>query len=221
MNTSEIRFKDLNIIHITKPNLKNSYISVNEDSKVVLKTSRVSQRYIEGLLNEKEIWIRKQLFKREQNPPIKVNLEDEVLLFGDIYSVDADEASELRILLNRLRKPTQKNILRCYDGYYKTYALSYLTSRVKHYSDIMNLDYEDIKLKKMRGRWGSCSSTRVITLNTQLMKLKKEQIDYVVVHELAHLVHMNHSKSFHSLVERYFPDSQKIRKELKNTQMPI
>jgi len=218
LNTNEISFKDLNIIHITKPSLKNSYISVNEDSKVVLKTSKVSRSYIENLLSEKESWIRKQLFKREQNPPIKINLEDEVLLFGDIYSVDADEASHLRTLLHRLRKPNQKNILRCYDDYYKTYGLSYLTSRVQYYSDMMNLDYKEIKLKKMRSRWGSCSSQKVITFNTQLMKLKKEQIDYVVVHELAHLVHMNHSKSFHSLVEKYFPNSQKVRKELKNRQ---
>jgi hypothetical protein len=219
LNTSEIKFKDLNILHITKASLKNSYISVNEDSKVILKTSKVSQSYIENLLNEKEIWIRKQLLKREQNPPIKINLEDEVLLFGDVYSVDADEASELRALLHRLRKPTQKNILRCYDDFYKMYALTYLTSRVKYYSEIMSLNYKEIKLKKMRSRWGSCSSTRVLTFNTQLMKLKKEQIDYVVVHELAHLVYMNHSKNFHALVQKYFTDAKRVTKELKNRQI--
>ena len=82
----------------------------------------------------------------------------------------------------------------------------------------MSLKYEEIKLKKMRSRWGSCSSQRVITLNTQLLKLKREQIDYVVVHELAHLVHMNHSKSFHSLVQKYIPDAMNIRREIKNRQ---
>lgn len=218
MNTNEISFKDLDVIHIEKPRLKNSYISVNEDSKVVLKTSRVSQSYIQNLLLEKESWIRKQLFRREQNPPLQISLEDEVLLFEEIYSVDADEATELRTLLNRLRKPNQKNILRCYDDFYKIFSQNYLTVRLEYYAQIMGLNYKEIKLKKMKSRWGSCSSDRVITFNTQLVKLKKEQIDYVVVHELAHLVHMNHSKSFHNLVDSYICDAKRVRKDIKNRQ---
>nr|WP_321265620.1 SprT family zinc-dependent metalloprotease [uncultured Sulfurimonas sp.] len=216
--TNEIKFKDFDVIHIIKPRLKNSYISVNEDLKIVLKTSKVSKFYIENLLIEKEQWIRKQLLKRKQNPPLQINLEDEVLLFGEIYSVDANEASELRTLLNALRKPYQKNILRCYDDFYKLYSKNYLTQRTQHYAKIMNLEYKDIKFKKMKSRWGSCSSDKILTFNTQLIKLKKEQIDYVVVHELSHLIHMNHSKNFHNLVERYLPDSKRVRKDIKNRQ---
>jgi predicted metal-dependent hydrolase len=218
LNTSEIVFKDLDIVHICKPSLKNSYISVNEDSKVILKTSKVSSLYINNLLLEKEDWIRKQLFKREQNPPVKINLEDEVLLFGELYSIDSDIALELRLLLNKLRKPTQKNVLRCYDDFYKIFSQSYLTSRTEYYAKIMNLNYKEIKLKKMRSRWGSCSSLKTITFNTNLVKLKKDHIDYVVVHELAHLVHMNHSKRFHTLVQSYFPNASRVRKEIRNRQ---
>ncbi len=208
----------MDIIHICKPHLKNSYISVNDDSKVVLKTSKVSRIYIEDLLNEKESWIRKQIIKRKDNPPIKINLEDEVLLFGMVYSVDTDEAQELRILLNRLRKPNQKNILRCYDDFYKMFSQRYLSSRTEYYSQIMGLNYKEIKLKKMRSRWGSCSSDKVITFNTGLVKLEKEQIDYVVIHELAHLIHMNHSKNFHALVQNYFPDAPRVKKNIRNRQ---
>jgi len=214
---NKIKFKDLSVLHICKPSLKNTYISVNRNSEVVLKTSKVSISYIEKLLNEKENWIRKQLLKREQNPYIKVSLEDEVLLFGEIYSIDTDEAKELRALLNRLRKPNEKNILKCYDNYYKIYAQQYLTSRLEYHSTLMNLNYKEIKYKKMRGRWGSCNLQRVITLNTQLLKLKKEHIDYVIVHELSHLIHMNHSRDFHSLVRKYIPDEKNIRKEIKSS----
>jgi predicted metal-dependent hydrolase len=218
LSTNEIIFKDLGIIHIIKPRLKNSYVRVNEDYKVVLTTSRVSKSYVEELLIEKENWIRKQILKRKQNPPVQINLEDEVLLFGEIYSVDADEASELRALLNRLRIINKKNILRCYDDFYKTFSQNYLSLRTQYYSQIMNLNYKEIKFKKMRSRWGSCNSDRVITFNTALIKLTKEQIDYVVVHELAHLVHMNHSKLFHNLVDSYFADSKRVTKEIKNRQ---
>ncbi len=174
--TSELKFKDFDVIHITKSRLKNSYISVNENSKVILKTSKVSQSYIENLLLEKENWIRKQLFKREQNPPLQINLEDEVLLFGEVYSIDTDEALELRTLLNRLRQTNEKNILRCYDDFYKIFSQNYLSVRTQHYAKIMGLSYKEIKLKKMRSRWGSCSSHRVITFNTQLVKLKKSRL---------------------------------------------
>ncbi|MFT7004442.1 MAG: putative metal-dependent hydrolase [Sulfurimonas sp.] len=218
LSTSEISFKDLDVIHICKPSLKNSYISVNEDSKVILKTSKVSRSYINNLLLEKEDWIRKQIFKREENPPVKINLEDEVLLFGELYSIDSDIALELRLLLNKLRKPSQKNIIRCYDDFYKIFSQSYLTSRTEYYAQVMNLNYKEIKLKKMRSRWGSCSSLKTITFNTNLVKLQKDQIDYVVVHELAHLVHMNHSKRFHTLVQNYFPDASRVRKEIRSRQ---
>ena len=80
----------------------------------------------------------------------------------------------------------------------------------------MGLDYSEIKYRKMKSRWGSCSSKRVLTFNTELIKINKELIDYVIVHELAHIKHMNHSKQFHALVEKYLPLSKRLRKELKN-----
>ncbi len=212
---NKIVFKDLEIEHICKPKLKNSYISVNKDAKVLLKTPKVSQNFIIELLTKKESWIRGHLFKISSAKPASVNLEDEVLLFGDVYSIDIQEAELLRESLSKLKVINQKNILQCYDNFYKFFAMEYLSPRVKHYAIVMNLEYKEIKFRKMRSRWGSCSSKRVITLNTELMKVKKELIDYVVVHELAHLVHMNHSKNFHTLVHNYIPNATLQRRELK------
>jgi predicted metal-dependent hydrolase len=83
----------------------------------------------------------------------------------------------------------------------------------------MSLDFNELKIKKMKSRWGSCSSSRIITLNSELLKLKEELIDYVVVHELSHLVHMNHSREFHALVERYLENSKRHRSELKKIRL--
>lgn len=213
---NKILFKEISIKHICKPTLKNTYISVSRNAEVILKTPKVSQSFIFNLLQEKENWIRKQLLKAERNPPKTVNLEDEILLFGEIYSIDIDEAQKLRELLQRIRVNTKENIIKCYDKFYKEFARIHLIPRVEYYSALMGLNYKDIKFKKMRSRWGSCSTDKIITFNTELIKVQKELIDYVVVHELAHLVHMNHSKSFHSLVDDYLPSSQALRKELKN-----
>ena len=219
---NEITFKDLKINYICKRTLKNSYISIkpyNENdcyyAKITLKTPKVSSKFITDLLIQKESWIRKQILKIEQNPPKKINIEDEVLLFGEIYSIDTEDAKELRDLLQKVKIDNPNNILKCYDDFYKIYAKKYLIPKVKYFSQIMNLNYKEIRFRKMKSRWGSCGSNRVITLNTELIKIKKELIDYVIVHELAHLVHMNHSRNFHNLVERYISDSKEIRKELK------
>ncbi len=212
---NEILFRDLRIEHICKPSLKNSYISVKHDAKIILKTPKVSSRYIQELLYEKESWIRKQLTKLEQNPPQKLNLEDEVLLFGEIYSIDSQETLELNNLLQKIKVGDSKKTSDAYNKFYKNLAKEYLTPRLQHHAKIMNLNYTEIKFRKMRSRWGSCSSNGVITLNTELIKIKKSLSEYVLVHELAHLVHMNHSKSFHNLVEKYLPNAKVFRKELK------
>ena len=216
---SEIIFKDLSVEHICKPRLKNSYISVNHELKVILKTPKVSKCYIENLLLGKEQWIRKQLLKLSQNIPEKINLEDELLLFGEVSSIDIDEAEYLRKKLDKLRKTTKVNILKCYDDFYKHYSSEYLTLRVEYFAHRMDLKFTTVKFRKMRSRWGSCSSTGILTFNTELLKVKKELIDYVVVHELAHLVHMNHSKDFHSLVNSYLPASKELRGELKRVSL--
>ena len=217
---SEIIFKDLSVEHICKPRLKNSYISVTHNMKVILKTPRVSKFFIENLLLDKEKWIRKQLLKLSKSTIKKINLEDELLLFGEVFSIDIEDATYLRQKLNRLRKNSQINILKCYDDFYKHYSSEYLTPRVEYFAHKMNLKFNTLKFRKMRSRWGSCSSKRVITLNSELIKVKKELIDYVIVHELAHLVHMNHSKDFHSLVELYLPLSKALRKELRGVSLP-
>lgn len=208
-------FKDLNILHVCNPKLKNSYISICKKGFIKLKTPRVSDRFIQNLLSKKELWIRKQLLHVSQNKPLHINLEDEVLLFGEVYSIDSDEAKELRCYLEKLKKPDEKNVIKCYDNFYKLYASQYIVPKVEQFSKLMNLDYEEIKFKKMRSRWGSCSSKRVITLNTQLIKIDKELIDYIIVHELAHLTHMNHSRKFHDLVDMYISNAKDLNKKLK------
>ena len=225
-STNEIRFKDLTIEHVCKTTLKHSYISIKARTtesfshpKILLKTPNVSKKFIFNLLEEKETWIRSKLAQTKQRKPQTVNLEDEVLLFGEIYSIDVGEAEKLRELLQKNKTNSEANILKCYDTFYKEFSKVHIIPKVEYFSKLMGLEYEEIKFKKMRSRWGSCSSKKIITLNTNLLKIPNEYIDYVVVHELAHLVHMNHSKNFHALVLKYIPHATKIRKNFKNLSM--
>jgi len=214
-----ITCKELHAELIYAPKLKHSYIRVNHDSSIVIKTPFKQECYAVDFFHEKELWVRKQLYKNSLNQQPQVNLEDEVLIFGEIYSVDSSEAEYLRAKLHRLRSCEPRKILAAYDDFYKHISQEYLLQRLQYFADMMCLDYKTLKFRKMKSRWGSCSSLKEITLNTQLMRVQKELIDYVIVHELAHIVHMNHSKQFHELVESYLPQSKMLRKKLKDIRL--
>ena len=86
---------------------------------------------------------------------------------------------------------------------------------VDKYSSLMNLFPNKVKIKDMKYAWGSCTSNKNISFNSELIYFEKEIIEYVIVHELSHLKYMNHQKEFWNLVERYIPNHKYLRKELK------
>lgn len=90
-----------------------------------------------------------------------------------------------------------------------------LPQRVIYWSARMGLYPTQIKITSAKTRFGSCSSNGHICFSWRLMQYPPEAIDYVVVHELAHLKHMNHSPDFHALVAKYLPDHRQRRAMLK------
>lgn len=76
------------------------------------------------------------------------------------------------------------------------------------------VEYPEIKIRQMKSQWGSCRpNNKVITLNSRLLEVPREAIEYVVLHEFAHFIHPNHSKEFYRLIEQFMPD-WKERKRL-------
>jgi len=97
----------------------------------------------------------------------------------------------------------------------KREAKKYLPLRLKELSDEKGLQYNRVSIRDSKTRWGSCSGTNNINLSLHLMKLPLHLIDYVILHELAHTVHKNHSKEFWNYLELLSPDSFKNAKEMK------
>jgi len=209
-------FKEFEVEHIIKPKLKNSYLSIDAQLHIVVKTPEISRDFVESLLLQKEQWLRKHATAKMENRPQEIQLTQEVLLFGEILNINNPK---VRSLQKKLQSCKKHNILKVYDSFYKITAQDYLLPRVEYFAALMHLSFESIKYRKMKRRWGSCSSLKVLTFNTQLIKVKKELIDYVIVHELAHLKHMNHSKKFHLLVEQYLPNAKQLREALKHIQL--
>lgn len=90
-----------------------------------------------------------------------------------------------------------------------------IPDRVAFFADQMGVTYGRITIRNQRTRWGSCSSTGNLNFNCLLMLMPQQVIDYVVVHELSHRKHMNHSREFWATVKRYMPDYARHRQWLK------
>lgn len=94
-----------------------------------------------------------------------------------------------------------------------------LNARVKEYAAWMGVTYGKVSLRYQKTRWGSCSSSGNLNFNYALALVPERLADYVIVHELAHRRHMNHSADFWSEVERYFPEYKECRRELRKYQI--
>ena len=95
-------------------------------------------------------------------------------------------------------------------------AKAYLPRRLRYLADQHEFDYSSVRYSNAKGRWGSCSSHGVISLNVALMNLPMELVDYVLIHELSHTRHLNHSPQFWATVEHCYTDYKSARKQLKS-----
>lgn len=102
------------------------------------------------------------------------------------------------------------------DDWMKRRSLVFYQQRAQMWANKMHLQFSEIKVKTLKSRWGSCSSKRVITFNSALLKAPLTIQDYVIVHELSHLIHMNHSEQFWQVVSSYYPSHKQARSWLRN-----
>ncbi len=94
-------------------------------------------------------------------------------------------------------------------------ALQYIPQRVAYYAGVMGVTYGRVTIRNQHTRWGSCSSKGNLNFNCLLMLAPAQVVDYVVVHELCHRLHMNHSAAFWETVAKHMPDYTQWRKWLK------
>ena len=110
----------------------------------------------------------------------------------------------------RFKNLSEKNIAQI-----KKEAKEYFEVKTKQFAEIMGLKYSRIKITSAKTRFGSGSSDKNICFSYRLMLYPQKARDYVIIHELCHLVYMNHSKKFYSLLEKYLPDYKERKRLLK------
>ncbi|BAF73396.1 M48 family metallopeptidase [Sulfurovum sp. NBC37-1] len=210
--------------HIVKPALRHTYLSFDETGNLIIKSPGVSQRYIEQLLLKKANWIsrsRKKILQKKGKAPDFAEVS-ELYYKGVSYPLKMISHKKQRTELcfeeevfflfsNRYDTSLfQKHI----DRFYKKEAEIYLPKLVERYAQQMLLFPREIRFRKTKRQWGSCSGKNMLSFNTMLMKLPEDVIEYVVVHELAHIRYKHHRKDFWKLVESHMPGYKECIKEL-------
>ena len=172
---------------------------------VVIPSSRFASRAVE-FVNEKKVWIEDTL-KRLSS--IKNNfhfLGNEIKI--DRHSIDDTKRVKFEFRNNILFMDANESIdtAALYDLWLKKTAQKILPAKAVEISKRYGFNPAKISVRQAKTRWGSCSSKNCISLNSKLMMCDEKIIEYVILHELCHTVHHNHSKKFWDLVSGFMPD---------------
>ncbi len=196
------------IKHTVRKNMKRMILRLKKKHQIELSSSKVSNKKLEDFILSQKEWIVQQHH----------GLKEPFLEGASFYYLCCTYTIRHHALPLKIRGDTvYLNLSKAKaqsDNFYKKMAQEFLPSRVEFWKDKMGLEFKCLRFHCAKRRWGSCNSNGVITLNPYMMKLSEEMIDYIVVHELAHLQHMNHSKVFYSLVQIYIPAYKRIQKEI-------
>jgi predicted metal-dependent hydrolase len=192
-------------------------LMVNQSAELVIKApQRMPVSVIERFVREKQGWIKKSMEKQGARKKKEKRFEEgeRFLYLGKEYPLFfiPGYASSLKFedgfYLSRNKQPFAKKY---FEDFYKKQAKSVFLGRLKLYGLAMNAEYAFGKVTGANTRWGSCSHKNTINFTWKLIMAPQEVIDYVVVHELAHTAHKNHSARFWAHVGKYCPEYGKLR----------
>ncbi len=212
--------------HIINPKLKHIYLSFDEGGDLIIKSPKVSLNKIEQLLLKKASWIQKsrEKIQDKKGKALDFSNRPELYFMGEVYPViliahDKKkcqfhfDGTQFTLLYHSYDELLfQKHV----DRFYKTQTQKHIPAFVEEWAEEMSLSPSNIRFRKTKRQWGSCSGKNVLSFNTMIMKLPQDVIQYIIVHELAHIRHKHHQKAFWKEVEAYLPDYKFQVKELKN-----
>lgn len=197
---------------------KTAQITVKATAIEVRVPGWVSDKWVQNWLKDKQDWVAKSWLNAHQHSSafcLKMKQGASFPYMGKNYRVLWKKNKENRVellgenllieLSVRSRIAEQDKATEVLKHWYKEQAFSLFKQRLEYWQKQTGLSSSILKIKAFKRRWGSCSSAGVITLNWKLIMLDISLVDYVIIHELAHLKHMNHGKAFWALVSRYCP----------------
>ncbi|MBE9468829.1 MAG: M48 family metallopeptidase [Bacteroidetes bacterium] len=216
---------------------RNVSITIKPFEGVNVSVPRIlSFKSAEKIVNRKQDWIIKHLPKIER-------IEEKFTIFDELtnyktrtYSLlfNPQEVESIKIITSeniiKVTYPDDEDIRnikyqvvirKAIEEAWRIEAKQYIPKRAKQLSEIHGFEYNNIFIKNIRSRWGSCSYKDNLNFTLHLMRLPDYLIDYVILHELCHTVHKNHGKEFWALLNKVSGDAKGLRNEMRNWEIKI
>jgi hypothetical protein len=189
---------------------------VGEDLQVRV-PEHVGDERVAAILQQKRPWIRSKVAELRRNPPHRAKelVSGEAFPYlGRNYRLKVQEGDQVGVCLSGgyLRATVRANeqggkmearIKQNLKEWYRTRALEHLSAKAKRYSEQIGVSPAGINVRDFKARWGSCHKNGSLVFNWNIIKAPHSIVDYVVIHELCHLLYPNHSKDFWQLVSKY------------------
>jgi len=220
----------MNILITRTKRKKTISISVKDGNVEVKAPFNLNQNEIDAFILKKEKWIKNKILlqKSIKKPPEKKFINGEVFKF-------LGKNLKLKINISDAKKTYIKNDYICLDLknntknkkekikkelqlFYRSSSERILKEKTLTESKKMNLKVKEIKVRSYKNRWGSCSSNGNISYNWKLIMAPEKIIDYVIIHELCHLIHFNHSRDYWGEVSKKLPNYRESKEWLKSNQ---
>lgn len=233
MGKSVISIEDMNIHLIKKSNVKRISIRIlpPKGEVKVIAPKRYSNIMIKRILLLKSEHIKSHIFKIREQFKILDAAEDcdvregsNYPLWGENYSLTIRRGNKNKVYIEENRlvlqiksgfEDSQKMRL-LLDKFYREQMMKVLPQMVEKYSFVVGEVPNEYRIKKMRTRWGTCNiNARRIWLSLELAKKPMYCLEYVVVHELVHLLERYHNKRFYSFLDKFYPNWKEATQELK------
>lgn len=211
--------------------LSGASVSVSQEKGVVVRAPFwMTEAMIKGLVESKSHWIQKHLNKISSSKVVKKYKEGETYLyFGNEYVLSiksvttpgraavyvCDSKIEVEIYDGFSQEKHPEIIKEALLHWYLEEGIAVITEKVNYFSDQIGVSYSRISLKNVTSIWGSCSPRNCLSFNRKLVMAPHEVVDYVVIHEVSHMVHRNHGKKFWELVQKFDPLYKTHRRWLK------
>ena len=206
---------------VIRSNRRTLSISINENAELIVRAPhQLSINKIHDFINEKKKWVTKQQKIINNRLSDSAFDKDMALLLGSLYPIKVKTDQSKKLSFNGeeflVYSSDQELIHSSLKKWYKKKFREVAIPRLTYFADKYNLSVNQVRIKEQKTLWGSCSSRNNINLNYLLIMAPMNVIDYVIIHELAHTIHRNHSSHFWKTVESMMPNFKEAKTWLKD-----
>lgn len=198
-------------------------IIVERDRSILVRAPKhMAAEEIQQLLDEKKLWLYKKINHPQKYPPEPVKKEfvtgETILYLGRNYRLELtnDDSDVIQFsscfYISRQKKSYVGKLFR---SWYIERAREELIPRIRHFAKTLGVVYNRLLISDLKYRWASCTPKNNLNFNWRIIKAPMSVIDYLIVHELAHLLEPNHSPKFWNIIAVQIPDYEKPKQWLK------